>query len=60
MLDYEYMILERQESETDDCAACLWLADCRQGARPQCETIEEHFNPVLLSMTEYMENRRNA
>lgn len=58
--DYENAILTRQESEADDCAACVWLADCRQGAAAQCARIEEHYNPVILSALEYMNGRRTA
>ena len=35
MIDYEWMILERQESEADDCTGCPHRKDCRS----QCERI---------------------
>ena len=32
MIDYEDAILQRQESEADDCGGCVFLQDCRENA----------------------------
>ena len=44
MYDYEWLILERQESEGDDCTHCPDKTDCHN----QCMQIEEHCNPCLF------------
>lgn len=44
-MDYEEMILERQESDGNDCSSCPYagIHTCRN----QCMEIEEHWNPNL-------------
>lgn len=47
-MDYEDLILEKQESEEDDCSSCTYnpkrtgkMCNC------QCEEIVEIYNPYL-------------
>lgn len=42
-MDIEEMILERQESEADECNACVYKTKCQN----QCMELEEHYNPYL-------------
>ena len=46
-MDYEEMILARQESEADDCTDCEYKGNCHN----QCMEINYIYNPNL--------NRRN-
>lgn len=44
-MDYEKLILERQESESDDCKNCPYKENCKN----QCERItEKYFNWEVL------------
>lgn len=49
-MDYEYLILARQESESDDCANCSHKQECRDGnyTIPPCEVTEEHYFSTLF------------
>ena len=52
MIDYEDLILERQESEADECATCPHkVMECNN----QCMEIEWHSNPFV---SRYLATRR--
>ena len=40
-MDYEELILIRQESDTDDCSGCEYLEECRAGRKHGCIWNEE-------------------
>jgi hypothetical protein len=49
MIDYEYAILEAQETEAEDCTGCEHLEDCRKGIyeTAPCEATTIVYNPYF-------------
>lgn len=49
MIDYEYAILEAQETEEEDCTGCEYLEGCRKGIyeTAPCEVTTIVYNPYF-------------
>ena len=55
MYDMEEMILERQESEFDECHNCPYKGKCNN----QCMEVEEHYNPNLQQKESFIPKIEN-
>ena len=44
MKDYEDLILESQESESDECSTCPYRGTA---CNNQCLRVEYHYNPLI-------------
>ena len=52
--DYEYAILDAQESEVDDCSMCEYVEQCRSGERHGCYWDEFDYEITVQDLKEYM------
>ena len=47
-MNYEELILARQEEEIDECSTCPHRGKCAN----QCNEVTEVYNPIIIRMLE--------